>query len=116
DTARASLAQLEKQYNRLRGIEDLSGLSLSQLEQQLVVALSAEAAARTQIAQIERQLAWAERQYNALMGIDDSITSLAAAMRAFGAAAVAVRQAQANPISRDERYYEAKLAQLRRTG
>src|SRR5690606_5187790 len=86
DTARASLAQLEKQYNRLRGIEALSGLSLSQLEKQLGVARSAEAAARTQIAQIEQQIALAQLQYQQLVGINDELSTLPGALQALAKA------------------------------
>src|SRR5690606_36320630 len=97
-----------------RGIEGLADQSLSQLERQLSVAFSTEEAARKQITVIEGQLAWAERQYNALLGIGSGITDLASAMRAFNAATGAVRDAQSNPVNRDQQYLNAKLDQLRR--
>src|SRR5690606_31015722 len=86
DAAQASLEQLEKQYNRLRGIEDYSGKSLSQLEKQLGVALSAEAAARTQIEQIERQISMAQLQYQQLVGINQELSTLPAALNALAKA------------------------------
>lgn len=94
DTARASLEQLEKQYNRLRGIEDLSDKSLSQLERQLSVALSAEESARTQIAQIERQISMAQLQYQQLVGINEELSTLPGALNALAKAVNAANAAR----------------------
>ena len=116
DAAQATLKEMERQYNQLRGIANTGDASLATLEHQLAAALATEANARVQIAGIERQIDIATAQYNALMGIDSGIIDLASAMRAFASAASAVRQAQANPVNRDQRYYENKLQQMRRTG
>lgn len=109
DTARASLEQLERQYNRLRGIETLSDQSLSELEKQLGVALSAESLARTQIAAVERQIAMAQLQYQQLVGINEELSTLPGALQALAAAigAAAKIQEGSSSVGRETRYLAA---------
>src|SRR5690606_3944043 len=73
DTALATLEQLEDQYRLLRGMSEVGEESLESLEAQLRTALSIEEAARYQISVVEQQLETARHQYNALMGIDDTL-------------------------------------------
>lgn len=114
DIATAQLEQMEKQLNRLRGIESVSEMSLSQLQRQLTVAMSTEESARAQKSAIEAQLDWAQRQYNATMGVGVGVSDLASAFRAFSVSLGAVQDAKTNPINRDQQYLNAKLDQLRR--
>lgn len=116
DTAKASLEQLEKQYNQLRGIADTGDASLYALEQQLSVALAAEESARTQIAGIESQLAWAQAHYNAIMGIDGRILDLTQAILNMKVAGSEVQRtgtiAAGADAFNEQAYLDAKLADL----
>lgn len=116
DAAQASLKQLEKQYNQLRGIADTGYASLSALEKQLSVALATEANARAQIAGIESQLDWAEAQYNALIGIHESILDLTQAILNMQVAGREVQRAgiiaAGSGAFNEQAYLEAKLADL----
>jgi|GEM_PF-4442252 hypothetical protein len=122
DTAKATLKEIEQQYNALRGIEDLSGQSLSTLRSQLEAAIATEQAARQQIAGIESQLKWAELQYNALMGIQTGVEGFSASLAAFAAALSAAQASRgaaggvSGGVSASDAYYRDKLDQLKSIG
>lgn len=91
DAALATLAQLEDQYALLRGTAQTGEDSLDALGRSIRVAIAQEEAARQQISLVEQQLETAREQYNELMGINDSIADLAAAVREFAAAAATAK-------------------------
>lgn len=104
-----ALRQREEQYNKLRGIEDLSGLSLEQLAAQTDLALAAEESSRAQIAAIERQIELAELSFNQLMGIHEGIDSFPAAINALAKALDSMASAQkavsSLSLTPEERYF-----------
>lgn len=93
DTAKATLAQLEKEYALLRGMAVVGEDSLASLEAQVRAAITAEEQARHQISIIEEQLEQAKKSYETLLSIDAGVKSFPEALQAFASSMATLKSA-----------------------